>query len=73
MNNSPLNKENLSKASILGVGLGTSAILLFIVLWFILGSLGVEQIPRILIALCLPPAIIAGAIGAYILLARPPR
>lgn len=73
MNNSPLNKENLSRASILGIGLGVSAILLFIALWFVLGSLGVEQIPRILIALCLPPAIIAGAIGGYMLLARPSR
>jgi len=71
MNNSPLNKENVSKASTLGIGLGVGAIVLFVVLWVTLGSLGVEQIPRLLISLCLPPALIAGALGGYMLLIRP--
>lgn len=71
MNNSPFNKENLSRASTLGISLGVGGIALFVVLWLVLEGFGVEQIPRLLIALCLPPALIAGAIGGYMLLVRP--
>ncbi len=66
----PFSKETLSRASAVGISLGIGGVLLFVVLWAVLGSFGVEQIPRLLIALCLPLAIMAGAIGGYLLLAR---
>ena len=72
MSNTPFNKQTLSKAGTLGMSLGIGGIVLFIVSWVALGSMGVEQIPRLMIALCLPPALIAGAIGGYMLLV-PPR
>lgn len=68
---SPLNRRTLSRASVLGVGLSVGGIALFVILWLVLGNLGLEQIPRLLISLCLPPAVMAGLIGGYILLVRP--
>jgi|FLYN01.1.fsa_nt_gi hypothetical protein len=67
----PFSKETLSKASTLGVSLGIGGVALFVTLWLVLGSVGVEQIPRLLISLCLPPAIMAGVLGGYMLLVRP--
>jgi len=68
---SPFSKETLSKASTLGVTLGVGGVALFVVIWLLLENAGLEQIPRLLISLCLPPAIMAGLIGGYMLLARP--
>lgn len=67
----PFNKRKLSRASTLGIGLAVGGVALFVALWLLMGSMGVEQIPRLLISLCLPPAIMSGAIGGYMLLARP--
>lgn len=64
-------RQILSKASVVGVGLSIFAILLFMVLWFVLGELGLSAISRMIAALCIPPAVIAGMIGAYILWIRP--
>jgi hypothetical protein len=64
-------KDYLSKASTLGVTLVIAGVVLFVVIWSLLDSAGLEQIPRLLISLCLPPAIVAGLIGGYMLLARP--
>ncbi|HEX2907899.1 MAG TPA: hypothetical protein VHO69_13605 [Phototrophicaceae bacterium] len=71
MNNNPLNRKALSRASILGVSLGVGAIVLFMVLWLVLGQLEVEKFTRLFIALCLPPAAIAGILGVYLLVVRP--
>jgi uncharacterized membrane protein len=65
------NRKSLSRASAAGVGLALLGIVLFVVLWVILGTAGVETFARLLVSLCLPPAIIAGLIGGYVLLARP--
>ena len=71
MSDSPFNRQNLTQASKLGTGLAVGGIVLFVGLWLVLGSMDVDQIPRLLISLCLPPALMAGAIGGYMLLVRP--
>lgn len=71
MNNSPFNRNNLSKASVAGIALAVVGIILFLILWGVLGQLGAEPFTRLLIALCVPPAVIAGILGAYILLVKP--
>ncbi len=64
-------KEGLSKGSKIGAVLGVLAIILFIVLWIGLGQLGLAQAPRLFGAMCIPPAVIAGILGAYLLIVRP--
>jgi len=68
---SPVNRRNLTRASVVGVILAVLAIVLFVVLWFGLGSLKLDTMPRLFASLCIPPAIIAGLIGVYILIRRP--
>lgn len=67
----PLNKQSLSRASVVGVGLAGLGIALFLILWFVLGQSGMETLPRLIVALCVPPAVIATLIGAYVLFIRP--
>ena len=64
-------REPLSRASIIGAVLGVFAIILFIILWIVLGQAGISPMSRLLGALCVPPAVIAAIIGGYILIARP--
>jgi hypothetical protein len=54
----PVNKQALSRASVAGVVLSIVAIVLFVVFWLVLGQVGLEHIPRLLLSLCVPPAII---------------
>ena len=76
MSNSPTptnpdNRKALSRASVAGAILGVVGIGLFLVLWFVFGKLGLTQTPRILLSLCVPPALLAVLMGAYVLIARP--
>ncbi len=73
MSNSPppMNKSNLTRAGIAGIGLAILGIVLFIVLWVVLGSAQMGNFPRLFASLCVPPAVIAGIIGAYVLIKRP--
>jgi lipopolysaccharide export LptBFGC system permease protein LptF len=64
-------RTGLSRGSIFGFVLGVLAIILFVVLWLGLGSLNVSQFPRLMVSVCLPPAIIAALIGVYMLFWRP--
>ncbi len=68
MSDRPLNAPNSRQAGRLGTALAVACLMLFAALWLALGSMGVEQIPRLLMSLCLSPALIAGAIGGYMLL-----
>jgi hypothetical protein len=68
----PLNQTNLSRGLVAGAVLAVLGIGLFIGLWVIMGSMGVSNAARLLVSLCIPPAIIALIIGAYVLL-RPRR
>jgi hypothetical protein len=54
-----------TRTLLLGFGLGAVAILLFVALWVLLGS--VQPGPRLFIALCLPPALMALGFGLYML------
>jgi hypothetical protein len=68
---SPLNGRNLTRAGIVGAGLALLGIVLFIVLWVVLGSFNLASMPRLFASLCVPPAVIAGIMGVYILVRRP--
>lgn len=63
-------RTGLSRGSIIGLVLAVLAIILFVVLWLVLGSLNVSQFPRLMASLCLPPAAIAALIGIYMLFGR---
>ena len=67
----PSLKPALSKAAIAGAVLAVFGIVLFAVLWIVLGNAGLSQTPRLFAALCIPPGVIAAIIGVYILVARP--
>jgi hypothetical protein len=67
----PLNQKNLSRAAVAGLVLSILGIGLFIGLWIGLGNAGMDQFPRLILSMCVPPALMAGILGAYILLARP--
>ncbi|MCA0453557.1 MAG: hypothetical protein LCI00_06255 [Chloroflexi bacterium] len=66
-----MNKNNLTRAGVAGALLAVFGIVLFIVLWVLLGSAQVASLPRLFTSLCVPPAVIAAIIGAYILIKRP--
>jgi hypothetical protein len=70
---SPLNRSSLTRALMAGAALAVLGIALFAGLWVVLGSQGVDQTARLLLSLCIPPAIIAALLGAYFLLAQPGR
>ena len=63
-------RQSLSRASIVGAGLAVFAIILFLVLWGFFGQAGLSSMPRLIGALCIPPAVVAALIGAYILFIR---
>ena len=68
---SPVNRRNLTRASIVGLVLAVLAIVLFIVLWVVLGSFKLDTMPRLFASLCIPPTVLAAIIGAYILIRKP--
>lgn len=70
-NPNPLNMKNLSRATIAGVLLATGGIALFAILWVVLGNAGVDQLARLITALCVPPALMATLTGGYFLLMKP--
>jgi lipopolysaccharide export LptBFGC system permease protein LptF len=63
----PLDKKRVMRAGIAGMLLAGAGVLLFILLWIVLGSTGMTQFPRLLLALCIPPALIAAVVGIYFL------
>lgn len=72
MSNSPnpVNPEALKRATIAGALLGVFGIVSFIVIWVVLGQAGAQQIPRLFLSLCLPPALIGVIMLAYIFYMR---
>jgi hypothetical protein len=69
MDNSPnpINSKSLVRASIAGVILAVLGIVSFIALWVVLGNAGVDQLARLVVSICLPPALIATLLGVYFL------
>ena len=68
----PIDSQNLPRIAIIGAVLAVLGVVLFIVIWVMMGNAGVEQLPRLVVSICLPPAIIAAILGAYVLM-RPNR
>ncbi len=67
----PLNTQRLTRASIAGVILAVAGVIAFVILWIVLGNAGVDQFPRLIVSLCVPPALIAMLVGGYFLLIQP--
>lgn len=67
----PLDSRRLKRASIAGVALAAAGIVLFVLLWIVLGNAGVDQFPRLILSLCVPPGVIALIMGIYFLAIQP--
>ncbi|MEO8393562.1 MAG: hypothetical protein ABI700_11285 [Chloroflexota bacterium] len=72
MSNSPnpVNPDALKRASIAGAALGVFGIVAFVILWVLLGQAGAEQIPRLFLSLCVPPALIGLIVLGYVFYTR---
>lgn len=66
----PLNKNNLSRATFIAVGLAVGGIVLFFILWGITAGTGMDAFARLVLSLCVPPALMAALISGYFLLSR---
>jgi hypothetical protein len=66
----PLNKDNLSRATIAGTALAVGGIVLFLILYAALGSAGIDSLSRVILALCVPPALMAVLVGGYFLFGK---
>lgn len=59
-------QQQLPRAAIVGVGLAIAAIVLFLVIYMAMSD---QQPPiRLFVSLCVPPGVLAIAIGAFILI-----
>ena len=61
----PPSSNRLLKAASIGFGLSVLGVILFLLLYF--GLSGVAALTRLLIAMCVPPLVIALIIGGYAL------
>lgn len=68
---SPLNGRNLTRAGVAGAVLALLAIILFGILWVVLGSFKIDAMPKLFASLCIPPIILASIMGIYILTRKP--
>jgi lipopolysaccharide export LptBFGC system permease protein LptF len=71
MGQTPTPTPPLRTPLIVGGVIAGAAVVLFIVLWVILGSAGVSNTQRLFISLCVPPAFLAAGVGAFVLFRRP--
>jgi len=71
MSNTPgMDGKKLLRGQIAVVVLVLLGIGLFALLWQGMGAAGVANAPRLLVSICLPPAIIAVIVGVYFLVFR---
>ena len=66
----PLNKQSLSKATIAGSIMAVGGIILFLILYAALTKAGADPVQRVVVALCVPPGLMALLVGGYFLLGR---
>ena len=66
----PINPDNVGRIVIAGSVVGIIIIGLFLGSWYILGSLNVDIFFRLIISVCLPPALLFIMFGGYLLLRR---
>jgi hypothetical protein len=69
-NQTPFDPKTLRRFLVAGAVLAVGGIILFVLLWLALGGAGVAQFPRLVLSMCIPPAIIALLLGGYFLFNR---
>ncbi|MBL8130801.1 MAG: hypothetical protein JNL42_03010 [Anaerolineae bacterium] len=67
---SPFDSATLRRMLVAGAVLAVGGIILFVLLWLALGSANMQNFPRLILSLCIPPAIIALLLGGYFLISR---
>lgn len=70
-NPNPFDLRAVSRGSLVGLALAVMGIGLFLALWFLLGSAGIADLPRLVVAICAPPAVLTLIVAVYALRARP--
>lgn len=60
----------LSRAGIAGFVMAVAGVGMFFLLWIGLGSAGVDTFMRLILSICVPPALMAFVIGVYMLVTR---
>lgn len=66
----PIAPAALRRMLVVGALLAVGAVVLFILLWVGLGQANVENFPRLILSMCIPPAVIAVVVGAFFLFGR---
>lgn len=70
MGNSPnpnFNGKTASRIGLIGAVIGIVSIGLFMGLWILLGNANMDDFPRLIISVCVPPALMTAFLGVYIL------
>ena len=57
-------------SGLMGLLLAGGGIGLFVLIWVVLGSAGVDTFARLMVAICVPPALIALGVGLFFLATR---
>ena len=70
MGNAPdsFDKKTVIRAQIAVFGLSAVGVGAFVLFWILLGEAGLGDFARLIAAFCIPPALIAAIIGAYMAL-----
>ncbi len=68
MSPQPTDRKRLTRALVIGAILSAAGVVLFLLLFF--GMSGVDSAPRLFVSMCIPPAVIALVLGAYLLISR---
>jgi hypothetical protein len=63
--------KQLSRPTMIGIVLVVIGIILFVIVWGILGQTAMQFLPRLALSTCLPPGVIALLAGIYILVVPP--
>jgi|GEM_PF-1226004 len=66
----PLGPAALRRMLIVGAVLAVGGVGLFVALWVLLGQANVESFPRLILSMCVPPAVIALIVGGLFLFGR---
>lgn len=66
-----LDRKLISRAGIAGFGLSLFGIGLFVLIWVLMGEAGANNFTRVVLSVCVPPALMAAMVGVYMLLVRP--
>jgi hypothetical protein len=67
---SPLNKRSITRASIIGSVMAVGGIILFLILYAAMTSAGADPVQRVVVALCVPPMLMALLMGGYFFFGR---